>query len=123
MLELSTELEAQADAILVCEDEAQVQDELAFPTDLFVVVHRRSGFRRLHMKDRCTVSSRKNLRTEVVETLTSISADAVCRDCLPYLKGVAEANATSSSSASSSSEETPRMDTDDQGAELPGEDD
>ena len=99
------------------------QDELASTTDLFVVVHRRSGFRRLHMKDRCTVSWRKNLTTEAVETLTSISADAVCRDCLPYLKGVAEANATSSSSASSSSEETPRMDTDDQGVELPGEDD
>ena len=74
------------------------------------------------MKDRCSVTWRKNFRTEVVESLTAVVADSVCKDCRPYIKGVAEANATSSSSASSSSEETPQLERDDRGVELPNDD-
>ena len=71
----------------------------------FVVVSRRSGFRRLHKLNSCGIDWRSCSRVEFVSSITKSTADAVCRRCaqISNLKETSEAESSSSGSSSSTS--------------------
>ena len=76
----------------------------------FVVISRRSGFRRLHKINACGLDWRSCSNVELLQHVTNTSADAVCRRCA-QIAGIGSAerddSSTSGSSSSTSSNEIP----------------
>lgn len=83
--------------------EAGAQGDAKF----FVVISRRSGFRRLRKYGCCGIIPWDCQRVEWIQDVTSKSADAQCKACLRTFGRMIKEDESSSSGSSSSTDEQP----------------
>jgi hypothetical protein len=97
---------ANATANLLCtSDENFIQGESeAAQSPFWISVHKKTGFRRLHYRDKCGTPEWRCWETHELWSFGSNSADAVCKDCARANRSSLEENSSTSGSSSTSEE-------------------
>jgi hypothetical protein len=97
---------ASAAANLLCSSEENlIQGESeAAQSPFWISVHKKTGFRRLHYRDKCGTPEWRCWETHDLWSFDSNSADAVCKDCARASRSSGEETSSTSGSSSTSEE-------------------